>query len=186
MILELLVEVLIICGIGLYLRSYLKKKGENLATKEDVELITDKVEGVRSEYAERFEKIAQGNRLLLEQTKQQHELSLAAIDKRLKIHQKAFSLSAGLFLGLKLSEDQRYGLEIPTPEECFAWWITNCLYLSGESRRAFIEMCFSKDEDKIFDASQTIMQEVGSLGITDWREPRTPDSKQLRMLEAQE
>ena len=57
MILELLVEVLIICGIGLYLRSYLKKKGENLATKEDVELITDKVEGVRSEYAERLKKL---------------------------------------------------------------------------------------------------------------------------------
>ena len=49
-----LFTLLVVTGIALFLRSYLpsylEKKGENLATKEDVEEITDKVERVRSQY----------------------------------------------------------------------------------------------------------------------------------------
>src|SRR6266498_2581136 len=75
-----------------YLPSYLSKKGENLATKEDIAVITREVEQVRSEYAERLENIVQQNRLLLEQTKRKHQLSIAALDRRLEAHQQAYTL----------------------------------------------------------------------------------------------
>lgn len=50
--------ILLIFGAGLitkyYLPSYMDKKGENLATKEDVEEITRKTEGVQKEFKEGF------------------------------------------------------------------------------------------------------------------------------------
>ena len=52
--LMLVLEILALVGIGVAILlwkysvpGYLKKKGENLATKEDIEAITEKVEGVR-------------------------------------------------------------------------------------------------------------------------------------------
>ena len=54
-----LLEIAIMIGAGLFLKSYLpsyfEKKGENLATKEDIEDITDKVERVRSQYTSDIE-----------------------------------------------------------------------------------------------------------------------------------
>jgi hypothetical protein len=38
-----------------FLPKYIGKKGENLATKEDIAEITDKIEGVRIDYAEKLE-----------------------------------------------------------------------------------------------------------------------------------
>jgi hypothetical protein len=40
-----------------YLPSYLKKKGENLATKEDIEDITNRIERVRTQYSAQLEEI---------------------------------------------------------------------------------------------------------------------------------
>ena len=40
-----------------YLPSYFQKKGENLATKEDIEEITDKIESIRSDYATKLESV---------------------------------------------------------------------------------------------------------------------------------
>ena len=34
-----------------YIPSYLTEKGKNLATKEDIEIITEKVESVKTDYA---------------------------------------------------------------------------------------------------------------------------------------
>ena len=59
--------VLIILGILLikyYLPSYLQKKAENLATKEDIETITDKMERIKTEYLVNLEQIK--NRLSIE------------------------------------------------------------------------------------------------------------------------
>ena len=38
-----------------YLPSYIQKKGENLATKEDIQEITQKTEEVQAEFKEKFE-----------------------------------------------------------------------------------------------------------------------------------
>jgi len=52
-----IVEIVLIIVGGFFLKSYLPtyfgEKGKNLATKEDIKDITDKVEAVRSEYARR-------------------------------------------------------------------------------------------------------------------------------------
>ena len=57
---DLLTWVALIVG-GLLLRSYLpayfQEKGKNLATKEDIEVITDKVERVRSQYVSDLERL---------------------------------------------------------------------------------------------------------------------------------
>ncbi len=44
-----LISVLIVAG-GAYFGVYLKEKGRNLATREDIKDITDKIEKVRSDY----------------------------------------------------------------------------------------------------------------------------------------
>lgn len=58
----LILEILILFLIGLfaknYLPSYMNKKGENLATKEDVEEITRKTEEVQKEFREKFEEFS--------------------------------------------------------------------------------------------------------------------------------
>src|SRR5438093_1995517 len=68
-----------------YLPSYLAEKAKNLATREDIARITDEIERVKSQYA-----------LLLEELRAQHQLRLAAADRRLEAHQEAFTLWAKL------------------------------------------------------------------------------------------
>jgi len=58
MILNFLVlAAVVIVGLLLknYLPPYLTEKGKNLATKEDIEEITNKIERVRSDYASEIE-----------------------------------------------------------------------------------------------------------------------------------
>jgi hypothetical protein len=50
-----LVLVILLTGVAAYLGSYLKKKGENLATKEDVARLTHEVEAVRTNYLRQIE-----------------------------------------------------------------------------------------------------------------------------------
>ena len=58
-IVNLLLNIAVIFLVGLftknYLSSYMDKKGENLATKEDIEEITRKTEEVQREFKEEFE-----------------------------------------------------------------------------------------------------------------------------------
>ncbi len=77
--------IIVFSATGGLLGAYLKKKAENLATKEDIEAITKKVEDVRSEYSKQLE--------LHKATLQlSNQLKLAALDKRLEKHQEAFTL----------------------------------------------------------------------------------------------
>jgi hypothetical protein len=120
----LFVEVIILLSIiiiYLYAPAYIRKKGENLATKEDIAEITDKVEGVKHQYE-----------LIREQFKSRSQLRLAAIDQRLETHQKAYSLWRKL---LSRVHDKEMIGEIVY--ECQQWWSENCLYLEPEPRRAF-------------------------------------------------
>lgn len=48
-----------------FLPSYLSEKGKNLATKEDVASITDKVESVKTDYAKVLEELRSNNQLKL-------------------------------------------------------------------------------------------------------------------------
>ena len=112
-------------------QSYLRKKGENLATKEDIAAITHEIEQVRLQYADQLENISQENRLLLEQTKQKHQLSLAALEQRLEAHQQAYAL----WWGLATAAHDETGWE--HVHKCQDWWVKHCLYLDAEARQAF-------------------------------------------------
>src|SRR4051812_21360843 len=90
----------IVAGLVAYAASYLRRKGENVATKEDVSELTELVERVRTQYAERLENLAHQNRLVLEQGSREHQLRLAALDRRLDAHQQAFALWRKLFFSI--------------------------------------------------------------------------------------
>jgi hypothetical protein len=104
------------------LGAYLAHKGRNLATREDVGEITRRVEEVKAAFSAQIEERAQENRL-----------RLAALEKRLDVHQQAYVRWRKLLsavhtdqIGNVVAESQR-------------WWIENCLYLTAEVREAFVD-----------------------------------------------
>jgi hypothetical protein len=105
-----------------YFPSYLSKKAENLATKEDIAEITKRVEAVRSSYA-----------VSLENLKAEHQLRSAAINERLQAHQQAFTHWRRMMIAVHNSDDEEVRTAIAS---CQKWWEENCLYLSAESREA--------------------------------------------------
>ena len=105
-----------------FVPSYLMQKAENLATREDIAKITHEIERVKSQYA-----------VLLEELKATHQLRLAAIDRRLQVHQEAFALWREL---LGSTHSQEAGKIVM---KCQDWWEKNCLYLEPKVRQAFVE-----------------------------------------------
>jgi hypothetical protein len=102
------------------LPGYLGEKGKNLATKEDIEHITDKIEAVKTQYA-----------LLVEAAKVDNQLRVAALDARLQKAQQAFTLWRKLVSATHSSHCAAVVLE------CQTWWEDNCLYLEPSAREAF-------------------------------------------------
>ena len=112
----------IIVLIASFLGSYIRRKGHNLATKEDISEITTKIEEIRADYAKEIERYSHRNRL-----------KMAALDKRLEAYQQAYTL----WLRLRRSvhnKDKNIDMVI----KCQDWWEENCLYLDMESRKAFL------------------------------------------------
>jgi len=70
-----------------YFPGYLRKKGENLADKEDIAKITNEIEEVKSQYQEKLQEIIFQNNQLLENLKWKNQIRLAALEKRLEKHQ---------------------------------------------------------------------------------------------------
>jgi hypothetical protein len=115
-------QLLILGVIGWLSRAitvYSKEKGKNLATKEDIAEITQKIEAVRAEFA-----------AIRDARQRRHELSIAALDKRLEAHQKAFSLWRQLLINAN-------HLDTKLLNDCEEWRAENCLYLSPEAAFAF-------------------------------------------------
>lgn len=61
--------IVVASAVGNYLTTYFTKKAENLATKEDIRDITDKIESVRTTYAAQLEDIKTSNSQKIEQLK---------------------------------------------------------------------------------------------------------------------
>ena len=117
-----IVVIGIVVLITSFFGSYIRRKGQNLATKEDISEITKKIEGIRADYAKKIETFSHHNRL-----------KMAALDKRLEAHQQAYTL----WLQLRRSvhnKDKNIDMVI----KCQNWWKENCLYLDMESRKTFI------------------------------------------------
>ncbi len=115
-----------------FLPTYFSKKGENLATKEDIAEITDRIEAVKTEYAEALEGVKAQYAILIEGKKASHQLRLAAIDRRLQAHQEAFTHWREV---LACMHTQQLGVTIT---KCQKWWEEHCLYLEPEVREAFV------------------------------------------------
>ena len=105
-----------------FLPAYFTEKGKNLATKEDMAAITHEVERVKNQYA-----------ALLEGLKTRNSLRVAAIDKRLQVHQEAFTHWREL---MSKTHTDDVGKEVLI---CQTWWEQNCLYLEPEVRSAFVD-----------------------------------------------
>jgi hypothetical protein len=104
-----------------FLPGYFRKKGENLATKEDIADLTKLQKGVEHQFND-----------LIESSKQRHSLRLAALDTRLAAHQEAFVLWRELLANV-------HGENIgPVVLRCQEWWEQKCLYLEPDVRDAFV------------------------------------------------
>lgn len=99
-----------------FLPGYFRKKGENLATKEDIAEITKLQKTVEHRFNE-----------LIENSKQRHTLRTLVADKRMEAHQQAF-------LQVKRLLGARQDAEVIA--ECRAWMDSHCLYLTGPARKA--------------------------------------------------
>lgn len=115
---------------GAWISGYLTEKGKNLASKEDIAGVT-----------ERAEKVLQASRLVLENLRQTHDLRMAAVDKRLEVHQEAFYRSREMphFTHKKDPE------KAPFLAECWSWWARHCLYLEPEASDAFVAALVAVD-----------------------------------------
>ncbi|MCD9120665.1 hypothetical protein [Cupriavidus sp. UGS-1] len=100
-----------------YLPAYLKGKGANLATKEDIAQITKLQEEVKHSF-----------NVLLEQSKQRNSLRVLVAEERMRAHQAAF-----LHVHRLLSARDNTSVI----EECRTWANENCLYLAPDARQAF-------------------------------------------------
>lgn len=147
-----------IAAIGAFFGSYVSRKGQNIADKEDIKRLTQTVEGVRAQHAKDLESLAQENRKAIELMGQEQQLRLAALDRRFEAHQQAFTLWRKLFSAWhtdKLTEVVR---------ECQNWWDNNCLYLDAQSREAFIQAVYAAHGHesilKCFDKGLATQEEV--------------------------
>lgn len=109
--------------IGGYLASYVREKGKNAATREDVAEITNKIEQIKLQH-----------QLIIEQGNQRHQLKIAALDRRLEAHQQAYSLWREILH--KTHKEREIGEHIL---KCQTWWENNCLYLQADAREAFFK-----------------------------------------------
>ncbi len=105
-----------------YLPSYISEKAKNLAKTEDIQKLTGLVEEVKLEY-----------QTIIEDRKAKHQLRLAAIDKRLEVHQNAFMLWRKINSTLDTDSINDVILE------CNEFWGTQSLYLEAKPRKAFLE-----------------------------------------------
>lgn len=103
-----------------YIPGYLTEKGRNLATKEDIEGITRRIEEVKHTYASS-----------LEDQKQRGQLRFAALDRRLEVAQQAYIHWWNLLRAVHTAD---IGAEVM---KCQDFWVKNRLYLSEEVAFAF-------------------------------------------------
>lgn len=124
--LQVLTIVLLAHLVWRYLSTYISKKGENLATKEDIATITGEIERVRQQYTTDLERLRASLDVI------SGRLRTAAVEKRLDKCQEAYTLWTELFWNIHDSD------KLPqTVIKCQEWWVKNNLYLGSEASAAF-------------------------------------------------
>jgi len=112
-----IVFYVIFVSVGMFGGAFIKTSAQNLATKK---------------FSKKMEEILQQNRIIIEQYKNINQLRMAALDKRLEVHQQAYTLWDNMRRHVHDNENI-----MSKVSDCQTWWLNNCLYLSGESREAF-------------------------------------------------
>ena len=120
-----------------YFPAYDGEKAKNLATREDIQEITGRVEEVKTFYAAQIKDLEHQNALVLERLRADQQLRMAAAEKRLAVHQEAFTLWRKLLMSAH--SDQVLKVVI----ECQEWWERNSLYLAPQARDGFNRAYFA-------------------------------------------
>lgn len=105
------------------LNGYATKKGENQALREDIPELTQLQRQVEHGFNE-----------LLEQTKINNSLRLAALDRRLAAHQEAFVMWRKINAA-HYAKNPSETMSLVNDGQ--TWWDANCLYLEPDVRQAF-------------------------------------------------
>lgn len=137
-------------GAGAYLGAYLRKKGEGLATQEDIGKITKAVEDAKKEYAADLAKLTEAMRA-------QTSLRMLAGEKRIDAHQKAYMKWGDMVNYIHgPSEDVRQSIL----SDCRKFYFENCLYLDEKVKESFLAAMQS------FDVHRELLrgQELGDIG----------------------
>lgn len=168
-------------ALGAFFGSYLREKGKNTATKEDIKGVTQSIKEIEHQFDQRIEDL-----------RGKHALRMAAADKRLAVHQGAHSRIHKLVMNLH--QDSIRDIF----SECQNWWTENSLYLAPDAREAFLVACNSalnhrdflkggftddqitKNWNRITGAADVIAQgvELPPLGKRDFMESLKRDSQQ--------
>lgn len=114
-----------------YFPAYAAEKAKNLATREDIQEITRRVEEVKTLYAAQIKDLEHQNALVLERLRADQQLRMAAAEKRLAVHQEAFTLWRKLMMAAHTDQVLKVVLA------CQDWWERNCLYLAPQARDGF-------------------------------------------------
>ena len=109
-----------------FLIQYFREKGKNLATKEDVRDITDRIESIKSHHA---------SQLHISQVRYEKEFEILSdlSEKLVDLRDSALSLRPAMdYLNLNETEDERKQKRLARLQECM-----RALYLAAEKRRPF-------------------------------------------------
>jgi hypothetical protein len=98
---------LIRSGIGTFLVSYLKKKGENLATHEDIKMLVDQMAAVTQATKQIEASIADDLWGKQKRWELQRDVLLAALDQIAKLQGETNKLTAMASVGRKLQDPQK-------------------------------------------------------------------------------
>ncbi len=105
----------------LFFRSYIKKKAENFATKQDIKGIAQTQEKIKSDYAH-----------VLERYRTESQLRLAVVERRFEAHQEAYTLWRDLLSAVHSEEENPKAVM-----KCNDWLRKRGLYLDADPRYAF-------------------------------------------------
>jgi hypothetical protein len=114
--LRVYVIICLVTGVSAFFGAYCIRLGQVFAERKQ---------------SERLQELAQANQKVIELMSQKHQLRLAALDRRLEVHQLAYALWIKLMSAMHTNELD--GVVI----ECQNWWYNNCLYLDAKAREAF-------------------------------------------------
>jgi hypothetical protein len=139
--------------------SYLDKKGTNRADAEDIAKLTKLSEQVLHEFRLDAESVAQRNREILEQLSHRNQLKMAALEKRLEVHQQAYTLWYEMF-AKRFTKQEAIEVSVRAQE----WWFKNSLYMTPDARQ-------------LFSQATNIVRELDDLSK---REPNAQNAAALR------